>query len=678
MRKRKLIATLLTGTLLCSSIPMNAWGSDLDTVFNDGETVTEDVPSPAEDMINSDRQDVNETTTDNSDMPESDGQITDLFTDENEFEDGTEVEFSDPVNAETEVASAEASDAVYDAVWNGHYYKVYDSSMKWDDAKKFCQKQGGHLVTINSPEEQEKICSLISHGNKNFYWLGAERIQNNFNKWITGEPIKYTNYDISNNEPNNFTGKENALVIYRVRNPMGGYDGQYKWNDLQKDGDCNGEDFFGYQNSGFICEWNNGQGGNTSTYDPKIYNAVQKLLKNTNESHYPLLEYDDPVKLAAGFGNTPSGALQVFIKMYGDIKSNDTLCKEEYEEVLINLLAKDSVKKAIIDIWDDDLNDIVSGLELDVISDAADVLNISIGSLTDMVRNDIKYDIGKILVLSSIADSTADNNLKKACQICMSDSFNSTFKKLKDFLVKKAVDAGKDFVTANQMVQNQILSTSLKKGFLNTIIQKCSLGTVSSMVSGILFVKDVVSFATGINKRVDNYMKTVSLNFIYSATAEAYGKKVTAIKAGDPTAASDAYILFQFLLNTKQMAYKNMQGMFTSSTWNKIIKSDPYLKKNTSKIQKLTINNYVKSKLGYLNPKVKTSKMTLNVKDKKNFPATGISYLSNIKYSSANKKIAQISSSGVIQAKKAGTTYIKCKIEQYGNTYNLKCRVTVK
>ena len=77
----------------------------------------------------------------------------------------------------------------------------------------------------------------------------------NWKRWITGETIKYTNYDRTNNEPNNFTGSENALVIYRIRNPKGGIDGQYKWNDLQKDGDCNGESFFGYQNSGFVCEW---------------------------------------------------------------------------------------------------------------------------------------------------------------------------------------------------------------------------------------------------------------------------------------------------------------------------------------------------------------------------------------------------------------------------------------
>ena len=36
---------------------------------------------------------------------------------------------------------------------------------------------------------------------------------------------------------------------------MGGYNSQNKWNDLQADGECYDEEFFGYENSGFICEW---------------------------------------------------------------------------------------------------------------------------------------------------------------------------------------------------------------------------------------------------------------------------------------------------------------------------------------------------------------------------------------------------------------------------------------
>ena len=187
-----------------------------------------------------------------------------------------------------------------------------------------------------------------------------------------------------------------------------------------------------------------------------------------------------------------------------------------------------------------------------------------------------------------------------------------------------------------------------------------------------------MSFASGINKRVDNYLKTVSLSFVCDASMKAYNKKVSALKSGDTNAASDIYILFQFILKAKQMSYETMEGMFTGSTWDKIIESDQYLKMNTEKIPDIRIRNYTKVKLAFLKPDTDTTKITLKVKEKKEFPCTGISYLSNVKYSSDNKKVAKVNSSGEIQAKKAGTTYIRCKVKQYGDTYNLVCKVTVK
>lgn len=159
---------------------------------------------------------------------------------------------------------------------------------------------------------------------------------------------------------------------------------------------------------------------------------------------------------------------------------------------------------------------------------------------------------------------------------------------------------------------------------------------------------------------------------------KAYNKKISALKSGDTNATSDIYILFQFILKAKQMSYETMEGMFTGSTWDKIIESDQYLKMNTEKIPDITIRNYTKVKLTSLKPDTDTAKITLKVKEKKEFPCTGISYLSNVKYSSDNKKVAKVNSSGEIQAKKAGTTYIRCKVEQYGDTYNLVCKVTVK
>ena len=410
----------------------------------------------------------------------------------------------------------------------------------------------------------------------------------------------------------------------------------------------------------------------------KIYDDVKWLMLNTDYASYPLLEYDDPVNLAAGFSKTPGGVLQAFIKTYGDINTKNKLWEQEYEEILIDLLADNSIRKRITDAWDEDLASIVSEFEEEIDTEVLDKLSFSMSAFTDSIRNDIKKDVSKILILSSIEDNTDDRNLRKACQICMADSLNSTFNAIEDFLIDDAVKKGKKLLVKKQAIKKKVLTTSLKKDYLGSICTKFQLGTVATLVSEILLVKDIVSFASGINKRVDNYLKTVSLSFVCDASMKAYNKKISALKSGDTNAASDIYILFQFILSAKQMSYETMEGMFTGFTWDKIMESDQYLKMNTEKISDITIRNYTKVKLTSLKPDTDTTKIALKVKEKKEFPCTGISYLSNVKYSSDNKKVAKVNSSGDIQAKKAGTTYIRCKVEQYGDTYNLVCKVTVK
>ena len=72
MRKCRIIAALLTGTMLCSSVPVNIRASDLDAVFDDGEAAAEDMDGliPESD------------STDMSDVSEEDHNTTDSFTDD--------------------------------------------------------------------------------------------------------------------------------------------------------------------------------------------------------------------------------------------------------------------------------------------------------------------------------------------------------------------------------------------------------------------------------------------------------------------------------------------------------------------------------------------------------------------------------------------------------------------
>ncbi len=138
--------------------------------------------------------------------------------------------------------------------FNGSYYKVYNDSISWDEAKEKCEEMGGHLLTITSQEEQFFVTGIISQQTNNCYWLGATNSADGSTwKWVTGEAFDYTNW--KSGEPNNENYSENYLEIFAKT-----YDdisvGQ--WNDIMIDG-RNGKlskEFYSSSSVGYICEWN--------------------------------------------------------------------------------------------------------------------------------------------------------------------------------------------------------------------------------------------------------------------------------------------------------------------------------------------------------------------------------------------------------------------------------------
>lgn len=129
----------------------------------------------------------------------------------------------------------------YETTYNGHNYKLYNKALPWREAYKFCEQQGGHLVTINSENEQSFLYNLINEKSTgSFLWLGAtDSYEEGKWKWITGNSILYQNW--ADNEPNN-SNDEDYMVLYKSSG---------KWND--------GNDIF-YSDTkaySFICEFDN-------------------------------------------------------------------------------------------------------------------------------------------------------------------------------------------------------------------------------------------------------------------------------------------------------------------------------------------------------------------------------------------------------------------------------------
>lgn len=133
--------------------------------------------------------------------------------------------------------------------YDGHKYKFYDDSMTWEEARDFCERQGGHLVTINSDEEQSFLKDN-STGERNLYWIGLQESDDEWG-WITGEELSYTNW--AEGEPNeDFNDTEFYAQMYGKDH--NGYQ-LGEWNDSRIDSGT--MEFYQLENVGFICEWDN-------------------------------------------------------------------------------------------------------------------------------------------------------------------------------------------------------------------------------------------------------------------------------------------------------------------------------------------------------------------------------------------------------------------------------------
>lgn len=89
-------------------------------------------------------------------------------------------------------------------IWDDKLYALYDYRLEWTAAYELCQKMGGHMVTINSEEENITVHNLTKQGKYDYYWIGSratDPYSDNYNfTWCTGENFTYTNWETG--EPN--------------------------------------------------------------------------------------------------------------------------------------------------------------------------------------------------------------------------------------------------------------------------------------------------------------------------------------------------------------------------------------------------------------------------------------------------------------------------------------------
>lgn len=201
--------------------------------------------------------------------------------------------------------------------WNGHTYSLYDYSLSWKEAKVACEEIGGHLVTINTEEENDMISSFVKQGKSSRYYLGGtdEEKEGEW-KWVTGEAWLFDHL-WGNGEPTNSNLGEHYLEIY----------GQ--WNDTANVCETNG---------GFICEIEMPcsdstvtQTNTTHTVKTTLYNiedTCEVLVAGYKEGKFVTCQsfpYDQ-----AQLTFTLEGDFdEIKVMAWGDLSSMNSLCSAE-------------------------------------------------------------------------------------------------------------------------------------------------------------------------------------------------------------------------------------------------------------------------------------------------------------------------------------------------------------
>ena len=128
------------------------------------------------------------------------------------------------------------------------HYRVSVSDAGWNQARKACWEQGGHLAVIRSQDELDEIAALAEAQGLTKVWIGCHREEDRL-IWETGENVEF--YRWGWNEPSkrdayDFT-REDFVMIYREGD-------QWYYNDNRDDPAKDYPDFYSGI-MGFVCEF---------------------------------------------------------------------------------------------------------------------------------------------------------------------------------------------------------------------------------------------------------------------------------------------------------------------------------------------------------------------------------------------------------------------------------------
>jgi len=108
--------------------------------------------------------------------------------------------------------------------FGGSNYVLTSSASFWGDAEAEAVRLGGHLVAINSAEEQAALVDAFGGADSLWIGLNDEAVEGTF-VWSNGQALGYTHW--APGEPNNLFRREDHVVMY----------GSGLWNDFPRSSD---------------------------------------------------------------------------------------------------------------------------------------------------------------------------------------------------------------------------------------------------------------------------------------------------------------------------------------------------------------------------------------------------------------------------------------------------------
>ena len=142
------------------------------------------------------------------------------------------------VSLESRSALAAKPKIPADAIrWGKHHYKKFaHEHVSFDDARKACERLGGHLAYIETAEEKEFIAKMVKHNGP--HWIGGtDADQEGELRWLDGSVLPKFLKVTANSKVNDFMLVNNIGALACRTNRGYEKDFTLKWVN------------------GYVCEW---------------------------------------------------------------------------------------------------------------------------------------------------------------------------------------------------------------------------------------------------------------------------------------------------------------------------------------------------------------------------------------------------------------------------------------